>query len=485
MNRIRIPGWGAALLRWLVLGIFLLGGRCWAIASMTDYYTYDFDKLAETGTLRILVVYDGVNYYFVDGHEDGFAVAMGRKLQAYINDHHVRKPAGVGGIDIQYIPVRSDQIFSMLQKGVGDVAAGFIMPTQRLQNEVSFTDPFMTDLQELVVTRKNAPRIRGIRDLSGMSLYVRRSSKSYETLRALNLAFRTMNWAPVNIVIVQETMQDAEIIQRVQDNEIAATVVSSAQALLWEHVFPGVNFHREFPLSSGNELCWAVRNYNFHLLNILNKFVSLYSQETKAGKAVISSYFRPLANSAATHSKKQSLSTMGMKFEDFQRFKTVFQKHAELQGLDWRMLMSQAYQESTFNPNARSPKGPVGLFQVSPTMARNFLVESTDELTTVEGNVKAATKYLRYIIDNYLKGNFYLSAQDRMAFALASYNAGPGRIKYYRTLAERAGLDPNIWFGNVEKIVAEKGLTETVNYVSSIMKRYRAFIQSEESRKKK
>jgi membrane-bound lytic murein transglycosylase MltF len=471
-------------IRGFFLGFSLfLPAESLAIASMTDYYTYDFDKLVETGVIRVLVVYDGVNYYFVDGHEDGFAVAMGKKLKTYINDTYLKDRSTK--IDVQYIPVRSDQVFAMLEKGVGDIAASFIVPTQRLKNEVAFTDPFITELQEFIVTKKDAPRINSIKEISGKSLYIRKSSKTYETLRALNLAFRTMNWAPVNIVLVQESMQDAELIERVQNNEITATVVNSAQAKLWEYVFPGIRIHDEFPISSHNSMNWAVRHFNYHLLNVINKFVSLYNQNTKEGKALIATYFRPLANSAATHTKKQSLATMGMKFEDFQSFKSVFKKYGEQYGLDWRMLMSQAYQESSFNPNAKSKKGPVGLFQVSPTMAQNFLVESTDELHTIDGNVKAATKYLKYIIDNYLSDSFYLDNQNQLAFALASYNAGPGRIKYYRTLAERRGLDPNIWFGNVEKIVSEKGLSETVQYVSSILKRYRAFVQSEQAVKKK
>ncbi|MBQ8708891.1 MAG: transglycosylase SLT domain-containing protein [Succinivibrionaceae bacterium] len=470
------------LLSALLCALLLFPGRCLAIASMTDYYTYDFEQLAETGVLRILVVYDGVNYYFVDGHEDGFAVAMGKKLQTYVNDVYLKKSGR--RIDVQYIPVRSDQLFSMLDKGVGDIAAGFIIPTQRLKGRVAFTDPFMTELSDLIVTRKGVLKINSIKDLSGRSIYIRKSSKAYETLKALNLAFRSMSWAPVNIVLVQETQQDSELIQRVQNNEIPATVVSSAQAKLWEHVFPGIVFHSEFPISSHNSMNWAVRHFNYHLLNVVNRFVELYNQDTKAGKALIGAYFRPLANSASTYGKKQSLATMGMNFEDFQKFKTVFQKYGEEFGLDWRMLMSQAYQESSFNPNAKSPKGPVGLFQVSPSMAKDFLVQSVDELNNIEGNVRAATKYLKYIIDNYLNEGFVLDSQNQMAFALASYNAGPGRIRYYRTLAGRQGLDPDIWFGNVEKIVEERGLLETVNYVSSILKRYRAFVQSEASKKK-
>jgi membrane-bound lytic murein transglycosylase MltF len=58
---------------------------------------------------------------------------------------------------------------------------------------------------------------------------------------------------------------------------------------------------------------------------------------------------------------------------------------------------------------------------------------------------------------------------------LASYNAGPARVRQLRAEAERRGLDPNVWFGNVERIASEKIGRETVQYVSNIYKYYVAY----------
>jgi membrane-bound lytic murein transglycosylase MltF len=57
----------------------------------------------------------------------------------------------------------------------------------------------------------------------------------------------------------------------------------------------------------------------------------------------------------------------------------------------------------------------------------------------------------------------------------ASYNAGPGRVRQLRREAERRGLDPNVWFGNVERVACEKIGRETVQYVSNIYKYYVAY----------
>jgi membrane-bound lytic murein transglycosylase MltF len=60
-------------------------------------------------------------------------------------------------------------------------------------------------------------------------------------------------------------------------------------------------------------------------------------------------------------------------------------------------------------------------------------------------------------------------------FAFASYNAGPGRVRQLRNEARQRGLDPNVWFGNVEQIASERIGRETVTYVSNIYKYYVAY----------
>jgi membrane-bound lytic murein transglycosylase MltF len=69
---------------------------------------------------------------------------------------------------------------------------------------------------------------------------------------------------------------------------------------------------------------------------------------------------------------------------------------------------------------------------------------------------------------------------DKALFAFASYNAGPGRIAQLRKEAAKRGLDPNVWFHNVEYIVEEKIGHETVTYVANIYKYYIAYHLIEE-----
>ena len=96
------------------------------------------------------------------------------------------------------------------------------------------------------------------------------------------------------------------------------------------------------------------------------------------------------------------------------------------------------------------------------------------DIRQVEPNIHAGVKYMRQMMDRYY-GNEPMTPLDKALFTFASYNAGPARIRGLRTRAAERGLDPNIWFNNVEVVAGEAIGRETVQYVSNIYKYYLAY----------
>ena len=95
-------------------------------------------------------------------------------------------------------------------------------------------------------------------------------------------------------------------------------------------------------------------------------------------------------------------------------------------------------------------------------------------------------KYMRFILDQYFKDTA-MDDLNKNLFAFASYNAGPARIRGLRKKAADAGLDPNVWFRNVEVIAAREIGRETVQYVSNIYKYWIAYsmiVERDKMRKK-
>jgi membrane-bound lytic murein transglycosylase MltF len=97
----------------------------------------------------------------------------------------------------------------------------------------------------------------------------------------------------------------------------------------------------------------------------------------------------------------------------------------------------------------------------------------------VNANIHAGIKYHHMLINRYFSGASF-NALNRTLFTFAAYNAGPARIQKIRRIAKERGLNPNIWFDNVELIVAEKIGAETTNYVANIYKYYVAYKLFEE-----
>ena len=81
---------------------------------------------------------------------------------------------------------------------------------------------------------------------------------------------------------------------------------------------------------------------------------------------------------------------------------------------------------------------------------------------------------MRWMVDRYYADE-PMTRLDKALFTFASYNAGPARIARLRTMTKQRGFDPNVWFGNVENMAAEKIGAETVTYVSNIYKYYIAY----------
>jgi membrane-bound lytic murein transglycosylase MltF len=140
--------------------------------------------------------------------------------------------------------------------------------------------------------------------------------------------------------------------------------------------------------------------------------------------------------------------------------------------------MAQGYQESQLRQDAKSPVGAIGVMQVMPATGKDMKVGDINE---TEPNIHAGVKFLHAMMSEYYAKE-PMDPLNKGLFTFAAYNAGPGRVRGLRTVAAERGLDPNIWFNNVELIAAEKIGRETVTYVSNIYKYYLAYQMVEEER---
>ena len=154
--------------------------------------------------------------------------------------------------------------------------------------------------------------------------------------------------------------------------------------------------------------------------------------------------------------------------QKLQEIVELFKKYGAQYKLDYLLMAAQGYQESTLDQSVKSPVGAIGVMQVMPATGKELKV---GDITQVEPNIHAGVKYMRFMMDRYFADE-PMDELNKGLMTFASYNAGPGRIRQLRREAAKRGLDPNVWFGNVERVASERIGRETVTYVSNIYKYY-------------
>ena len=149
----------------------------------------------------------------------------------------------------------------------------------------------------------------------------------------------------------------------------------------------------------------------------------------------------------------------------------LFRKYGDKYKFDYILMAAQGYQESQLNQGAKSQVGAIGVMQLMPATGKE---QKVGDINQLEPNIHAGVKYMRFVRDEFFEDQ-PMDDLNKGLFTFASYNAGPGRIRQLRRETEKRGLNPNVWFGNVERIASERIGRETVTYVSNIYKYYVAY----------
>jgi membrane-bound lytic murein transglycosylase MltF len=232
----------------------------------------------------------------------------------------------------------------------------------------------------------------------------------------------------------------------------------------------------DLAINDGGEIAWAMRKDDPQLLAVVNEFTKTHKVGTTFGNILKKRYL------GSDSFVKRSTSTEEL--EKFQAIARFFKKYSEQYDFDWLMVAAQGYQESKLDQSARSPRGAVGVMQLLPSTAADKSVGISGIDKSAENNIHAGVKYLRALVDKYLDDPA-LDRKNRTLMAFAAYNAGPGNLRKFRKAAANSGLDPNVWFHNVEHAAADIVGRETVQYVSNIYKYYVAYRLASERREER
>lgn len=436
--------------------------RALSLEAVTRPAFGDFDAMRERRVIRVLVPYSRTLFFYDGGQPRGLTADLVQDFENWLNRRH-RRQLGKRPITVLPIPVTRDRLIPGVAAGHGDIAAGNLTITPEREARVDFSRAGLSGVFELVVSGPASPPVHTLLDLAGEEVHVRRSSSYHASLRELNQRLAEARKPPVKIRLVPESLEDEDLMEMVSAGLIGLVVVDDWKAKLWAKILDGLEVHNDIAVRRGGQIGWAFRKGSPLLAAEINAFVAEGLQGSRAAEVRLASYAQRIQH---LHNNVGSL--------EWRRFEStidLFRKYGLRYGFDPLMLAAQGFQESRLNQAARSPSGAVGVMQLLPSTGRAMQVGDIHQL---EANIHAGIKYMNQLLERYFNGAHF-DAQNRMLFALASYNAGPSRIAALRRRAAQAGLDPNRWFGHVEQLAAERIGYETVRYVRNVYKYYVAY----------
>jgi membrane-bound lytic murein transglycosylase MltF len=423
-------------------------------------WTGDLDGMLQRRVIRVLTVYSKT-FYFVDkGAQRGATYDWFRLFQEDLNKKQGKKHIKVR---VFFVPVARDQLLPALVAGKGDIAAANLTITPERQKLVDFSAPGYPNVSEVVLSGPASPKLSSVDDLAGKEVFVRKASSYYESLVALNQRFAAEKRPPVNIKLAPEELEDEDLVEMLNAGLIPLIVMDNHKADLWKQVFPKVTVHDGIAIRTGGDIAWAMRKGSPQLKAALDDFVARHRKGTTAGNMILARYLKnaKYVKDAASESERK-------KFLDLIQF---FKEYGDKYHVDWLLMAAQGYQESRLDQKVKSPVGAVGVMQIMPATGKELKV---GDISKTQPNIEGGVKYMRMMIDRYY-ANEPMTELDKALFTFASYNAGPARVAQLRKEAVKRGLNPNVWFHNVEYVAADKIGAETVTYVSNIYKYYIAY----------
>ncbi|HEV2863347.1 MAG TPA: transporter substrate-binding domain-containing protein [Pyrinomonadaceae bacterium] len=451
----------------------------------------DLPAVKEGGTLTVLAPYNSTTYFIYRGEPLGYEYEL---LQAFAREQ---------GVELKMVVVSDPKsLLPLLNSGEGDIAAGRLVARPETRADVAFTselyrtEPALVqqeappeaagagtekalqpgpadetpplDIQARLVTRPD--------QLSGKTVTVPEQSPYRRDLLELSDEID----GSVYVVEMGGPIQDDALAQKVARGEVQFTVMQGNLAELKEAEFKNLKVRPV--IGRSHSVSWAVRKNSPQLLAALNSWIA----EKKNG-ALFDKLYQKYFIDRRGHLERIGSGYLTSATGKLCEYDDLLKRYATELGWDWRLLASQAYQESRFKPEARSWAGATGLLQLMPRTAKEFGVTN---VTDPEDNVRGAIRFLQWLTKYW--GERIEDENERLKFILASYNAGAGHVEDAQRLTEKYGGDPRVWddvaYWLLQKSTQQystdevvrfgfcRGL-EPVNYVSHILERFERYRQ--------
>ncbi|MFC1814590.1 membrane-bound lytic murein transglycosylase MltF [Thermodesulfobacteriota bacterium] len=373
----------------------------------------NLDSILATGEITVITRNNSNCYYLYRDQAMGFEYDLARAFADYL------------GVRLKVkIADKWEGMIPALMDGTGAFIAASFTITPKRQQQVAFSDGYLAIQQHIIVHRKNL-NIKGSDDLAGKTIHVRLGTSYQERLETLKAQGIDLG------IELHADIPTEELIQQVEEETIEVTIADSNIAYRNRRYYPKIIVSG--PINPTEYLGWAVHPKALRLLKQINTFF----KEIKANGFFKKNYARYYAN--VEDFDFVDLRTYHRRLKTrLPKYRPIIKQTARKHGFDWRLIAAQIYQESHFDPKARSHAGAYGLMQLTRSTAKSLKV--TNILDSIQ-NINAGVQHLKNMYDLFDDAH----DSDRLFIALAAYNIGQGHIRDARNLAGKMSIDPNKW----------------------------------------
>ena len=240
----------------------------------------DLPDMMERQYIRVLTTLNQTNF-FLDGIKPhGYEYSLLKQYEKNLNKGKSRKELRTV---LEFIPVPRDRLMEDLIKGYGDIAAAGLTVTPQRKLQVDFSDPYLSDISEILVTHKDVEKVNSRDEMSGREVFIRKSSSYFESITVLNNLLKLKKKKPVKVVNADENLEAEDILEMVNSGAIKMTICDSHIAEIWSKALPDIRLYRNIVFRRGGNIGWAVRKGSPLLLESLNSFIDNHKKGTPDG----------------------------------------------------------------------------------------------------------------------------------------------------------------------------------------------------------
>ncbi|WP_253696443.1 membrane-bound lytic murein transglycosylase MltF [Bdellovibrio bacteriovorus] len=327
-------------------------------------------------------------------------------------------------LKIRYVVLPDeDSVIRALMKGEGDIAAARLR-TPRNNTGFLKSPAYEETFLSLYCHKKS--QVQNIQDLNGKRIQLLNKDNYF------GLSQRLLQLSPSVQLEILENTKTQDLFTGLPQRKTDCVIAENFSGDFYTRYHTSVE--KVTALTESYSLSWLLTPDNYDLVQLMNAWYQQASRDDEIMRTLdrYKTYLAQLDKRDIAQFFKKIRSTLPL-------YRQAFKDAGEEHGLPWQLIASVAYQESHWNPDARSFTGVRGLMQLTTETADHVGIEDrTDPMQSIWGG----SKYLRYLWNRTPND---LNPKDRLALTLAAYNVGVAHLKDAQKLAEKMGRNPNSW----------------------------------------